>query len=126
MKSIFASSYFLYLGDVMFVTLLTFGVGFCIGALIRRSRRYMILDLDAKQLNRLVAWAIAVSFINLIAFKLDILASGGQVNKLILTGNHGSVQFSTAGEFAAFALCGYGAYRWGLAAKRHLRLIREL
>jgi hypothetical protein len=126
MKNIFASSYFLYLGDVMFIVLLTTGCGFAIGSIIRHSRRYVVLDLETRQLNKLMIWAVAVSFLNLVAFKFDILWSHGQVSKLILTGNHGSVQFSTAGEAAAFALCMYGAYKWTRTARKHLRLIREL
>jgi hypothetical protein len=126
MKSIFASSIFLYLGDVMFVSLLLAGTGFAIGSFIRKSRRYVVLDLETKQLNKFIAWTIIVSFINLVIFKFDILWSGGQVNKLILTGNHGSVQFSTMGEAAALLLSAYGAYRWVRAARRHVRIIKEM
>jgi hypothetical protein len=126
MKSIFASSFFLYLGDVEFIAMLLAGTGFAIGSLIRRSRRYIVLDLETKQLIRFIIWALAVSFINLVIFKFDVLWSGGQVNKLLLTGNHGSIQFSTAGEAAAFALCLYGLYRWARAIMRHVRLVHEL
>jgi hypothetical protein len=104
MKSIFASSIFLYLGDVMFVSLLLAGTGFAIGSFIRKSRRYVVLDLETKQLNKFIAWTIIVSFINLVIFKFDILW----------------------GEAAALLLSAYGAYRWVRAARRHVRIIKEM
>ena len=122
MKSVFLSSIFLYLGDVMMVALLFAGTGFTVGAIIRHSRRFVVLDITERNLRQFAAFQIIWLSAGLILFKFVVLQGGIGIHKSILTGNHGSLQFSTAGEAAAALLALYGFYRITKSGTKHVRV----
>jgi hypothetical protein len=59
----------------------------------------------------------------LVLFKFVVLQGGPGFTKEVLTGAHGSVQFSTVAEVLALALCGIGAGRWARKASRLWRRV---
>ncbi len=116
--NVWLSSLFLYTGDVFIVALTIAGACFCIGALIKRTHRYAIIDIDLRHLRIFAAFQVAWLACGLILFKFV----GLQLAKASFTGNTGSVQFSTAGETVAAALGLYGLYKLSRLLFKHIRM----
>lgn len=121
MSNIFMSSFVLYLGDSMMVLLLITGTWFATLSAIKLTHRFVIIDISERTLKLGALFAIAITMANLIAFKFLLLSSGPNY-KALGTGNHGSVQFSTAGECVAGLLMIFGIYGWCRTITRHIRL----
>jgi hypothetical protein len=110
MRSVFASSIWLYLGDVLFVSFLLVGT---VSLAARLARRWACrLAVAPRQLRNFMLFQIVWLFLGLVLFKLIILQGGPGFTKAVGTGNNGSVQFSTIGECFAALVTGYGFSRW--------------
>ena len=120
MNNIFASSIWLYLGDVLLVAYLLYGTADLIAQAAKRTGHTITTNLTSEQLRRIATFQILWLLTGLIAFKWIILQGGPGFTHTVGTGNHGSVQFSTAGEAAAAIVTLYGAYRWTRKALNHI------
>ncbi|MCU1362394.1 MAG: hypothetical protein JWM55_222 [Acidimicrobiaceae bacterium] len=120
---IWISSAELYLGDVILVSALVGGLIATIGLSVKHSRKFIILDIDTNHLKRFMYFQIGWLLAALVLFKFIVLQGGPGFTKSVLTGKHGSVQFSTAGEIAAAVVILVGLYRWGRWLYRRARLI---
>jgi len=121
--NIWYSSAFLYLGDTMLVSALLGGTIAMVAVAVKRSRSIVFLDVSSDQLRKFAYFQILWMMSALILFKFVVLQGGLHIHKSVLTGAHGSVQFSTAGELVAFLLAGYGLYRWAHWLAHHLKLV---
>lgn len=113
MKSIWYSTFTLYAGDSIMVAALIAGTIAAVGAWVRHTRRFLILDLPEESLRNFAFFQIIWLMTGLVLFKAVVIQGGPHIGRFLLTGDHGSVQFSTAGEAVAFALMLFGLYRWG-------------
>lgn len=120
MKNIFLSSAWLYLGDVSMVALLIWGVCFTTLQCAREIDLQLRLNFSANQVRKFCAFQIVWLIAGLVLFKLLVLQGGPGFSHLIGTGNHGSVQFSSAGEAIAAILTLVGLYRWLLFFTHHV------
>jgi hypothetical protein len=114
MKTIWATSIWLYLGDVCFVGLLIWGTSWAAIRAAQRTSRMLRLNLSYTQLKHFMTFQVIWLLTGLIAFKFIILQGGPGFTHTVGTGANGSVQFSTAGETAAAALTAIGLWRWAL------------
>lgn len=119
MKTIWAQSIWLYLGDVIMVSLVVWGACWACIRTAQSGARALRLNLTYRQLQHFMAFQTIWLLAGLIGFKFIILQGGPGFNHLVGTGNHGSVQFSTAGEAIAAALTLIGLYRWAVFLYRH-------
>jgi hypothetical protein len=120
MNSIWATSIWLYLGDVVFVAFVIWGTAEATIWAATRIGRELKLNLTYTQLRKFALFQIIWMLASLVLFKFIILQGGPHFNHLIGTGDHGSVQFSTLGEaFAAIATI-VGLIRWVRWSLRHL------
>lgn len=120
MNSIWATSIWLYLGDVVFVAFVIWGTLSAAVWACTRLARELKMTLSYNQLRRFAAFQIAWLFASLVLFKFIILQGGPGFNHLVGTGNHGSVQFSTIGEGFAAVVTLIGLARWVRFMARHL------
>ena len=112
MKSIFASSAWLYLGDAIMVASLIYGALALTTRIAEQTHRHVTTSITAKQLRNFARFQIAWLVTGLVGFKWVILQGGPGFTHTVGTGNHGSVQFSTAGELVAALVTLYGLTRW--------------
>lgn len=125
MPNVWESSIWLYLGDTIMVAAALYGAAAAIGAAIRHSRGFLILDVTDKMLHRFAYFMVIWMASALILFKFIVLQGAPDFTKNVLTGNHGSVQFSTAGEAVAGVLTLFGLFKWAKWSARHLRLTQK-
>ena len=121
MNNIFASSIWLYLGDVLLVAYLIYGTIAITDHASQHRLHHLLPNLTAAQLRRIATFQIIWLFAGIVAFKWIILQGGPGFNHTVGTGNHGSVQFSTAGEIAAAITTLYGTSRWIRTAIHHMK-----
>jgi hypothetical protein len=120
MKNIFLSSAWLYLGDVSMVALLIWGVCFTALMCARKIDLQLRMNFTTSQVRKFCAFQIIWLLAGLVLFKLIILQGGPGFDHTVGTGNHGSVQFSTAGEAIAAILTLVGLYRWLIFFTHHV------
>lgn len=110
MHNIFATSVWLYLGDALFVTFLIIGTASAIGRTALILKRTLTLSIPQHAIKPLITFQIVWLTTGLILFKAIILMGGPGWSHNVGTGNHGSVQFSTAGEAIAAITTAAGLY----------------
>lgn len=91
---------------------------------LTHARRWVIIDLTHQQLKHLAAFATVYLMAGLILFKFVVLQGGPGFTKAVLTGKHGSLQFSSAGEITIGALTLLGIWRWAVFLRKHIRLTK--
>ena len=114
MKTIWATTIWLYLGDVCFVGLLIWGASWAAIRAATTTARQLKLRITYSQLQKFMTFQVVWLLLGLIGFKFIILQGGPGFTHTVGTGNHGSVQFSTAGEAVAAILTIAGLWRWAL------------
>jgi hypothetical protein len=124
MNSVFATSIWLYVGDVIFVGAVLTGLATLNLMIARRITTSPLITISDRAANKVMIFLTAWLLAALILFKFIILQGGPTFTKLVATGNHGSVQFSTLGEIAAGIATGIGLARWTRWAIAHLHFDR--
>ena len=121
MNNIFASSIWLYLGDVLLVAYLIYGTIATIDRASQHRLHHLLPNLTTAQLRQIATFQVIWLFTGLVAFKWIILQGGPGFTHTVGTGNHGSFQFSTAGEIAAAITTLYCTSRWIRTAINHMK-----
>jgi hypothetical protein len=111
-KSIWYSTFTLYAGDSIMVAMLLAGAIEAVGTWVRHTRKFIVLDLPEESLRNFCFFQIMWLMCGLVLFKAVVIQGGPHIGRFLLTGAHGSDQFSTAGEAVGFAIMLYGLYRW--------------
>lgn len=119
------STFTLYAGDSIMVAALIAGAITAVGAWVRHTRKFIVLDLPEESLRNFAFFQIIWLMCGLVLFKAIVIQGGPHIGRFLLTGPHGSVQFSTCGEVVAFALMIYGFYRWCRWAWKTLRRVAQ-
>jgi hypothetical protein len=120
MNSIWATSIWLYLGDVVFVAFVIWGSLETAIWAVKKMCRDLKMNLSYTQIKRFAIFQVVWLFASLLLFKFIILQGGPGFSHIVGTGNHGSVQVSTIGEgFAAIATI-IGLIRWVRFVARHI------
>lgn len=123
MRDVFASSFVLYFSDALFVVLLVAGVVTVVRFVAPKLVERFSLFVTERFLRRFFYAQLLWMVLTLVGFKFVLLSSSVVVNKAILTGTGGSVEFSSVGEFVGACLIIVGA---GTAFKWWLRLARSV
>ena len=123
MHSVFLSSTFLYGSDAMLVFLFLTGCSATLATIARRTHHAITINLTTTHLRHAARFLVLWLAAGLVLFKFIVLQGGpGIAVHHILTGNHGSDQFSTTAEALGGLLCLIGAYRWGRILLRTIHL----